>query len=1072
MADSPITSALHFAQRPILRLSRIALFAPSGRLFHNSAFEITIPGENLVIVLGQNGSGKSLLTAAAQLALGPDVSANELRADLLGAGIEQIEIGLDYSTFTGRLLLAPETGERKVQWYPPAESHNGHHASDGFLQRTEGGTWENLFGTDAGATIFAQVNFIRGGDAELFFNDDLLIALREEALEPTRRELRGWRARLHDLGGEQGSDGKLRLAREQLREVKDRILYVEEVRAKLDQAQQLQTSLQAQFEELGSQQNMVKAELEEWMRLATLADRARRVRTWLDEIQREYAEVAWLREQHEKYQKRLDDLEKVFRSAPDNLDEVLESFQMARQEETALLEKLNQMRMQGAQLEETIAAARKELDACAPPSAGTERAEHEQRRVRVEEAELELTELLRGRVELIRQREGLQLHLQRDFPLFLDLDAAARLKLEAYFEWEEKAEQRLLERKRSAAEARHRAEEKVQLLRAELTTSFLGFDGLPYNVSDSLRVLSDCRRLAESIRSDQQGLERKRALLQDREKGSKKQVWTVAAGLLGAILGGVLGGWDVALFFALVASSATMLVGRYLGGGVGKQLDETLVALNEVEARRQETDAMIARLETAIGPLGRCNSFDEALGRLNRYRQIQGEIEQLSQSLSAEHGVIEDADRQARDDFACCLPARLLAMPVAAARAQFSNFRQVEQSLKSLDSAWNEYGDRGEKSRAIREIEARVVQLRQEFEQIVSDSERRMHAHEVRRRELNEQLTVLESARAVGQTVDEVESNLIRVRKEQDRLISQSGAFLDRSDSDVLAEQVRLLRELRTEIRKVRDSLSSRQSPDELRAREALLAEELEEVKQKLTALDPLYLLDGTVADYSAKYNRQLEQAGEALALNERALEPVKRDLEAVEVDHWTSVYSACESLESLQERATASREHLERVEHEAGVARETVLQLQADHDEHYRDYESEFLSAAAQSVRSLSDGRCRGLNYSSGRLTVELPDGSLRPLSALSAGMRDLVWMALRLTLLDQRSDSPLTPVIWDEPFSRLDDHFLERVRGSLSRAEETRQVVILTRDHRLRKWGTVVELPTDITESELIHA
>ena len=76
---------------------------------------------------------------------------------------------------------------------------------------------------------------------------------------------------------------------------------------------------------------------------------------------------------------------------------------------------------------------------------------------------------------------------------------------------------------------------------------------------------------------------------------------------------------------------------------------------------------------------------------------------------------------------------------------------------------------------------------------------------------------------AVGQTVEQVEADLVRVRAEQDRLIAESGGFLERVEGDALTEQVRLLRKLRTEIRKVRDSLSTRKSLDELRAREALL---------------------------------------------------------------------------------------------------------------------------------------------------------------------------------------------------------------------------------------------------------
>ena len=150
----------------------------------------------------------------------------------------------------------------------------------------------------------------------------------------------------------------------------------------------------------------------------------------LDEIQREYADVAWLREQHAKCQERLDELEKALRGAPDNLDVVLQSYQIARLEEAALLVKLDAARLQGTQLEEAISSARDALDACVAPSLETVQAEQERLRAALERAENDLTSLLRGRVDLIRQREGMQLQIQRDFPLFHEVHATSRAKVD------------------------------------------------------------------------------------------------------------------------------------------------------------------------------------------------------------------------------------------------------------------------------------------------------------------------------------------------------------------------------------------------------------------------------------------------------------------------------------------------------------------------------------------------------------------------------------------------------------------------------------------------------------------
>jgi DNA repair exonuclease SbcCD ATPase subunit len=53
--------------------------------------------------------------------------------------------------------------------------------------------------------------------------------------------------------------------------------------------------------------------------------------------------------------------------------------------------------------------------------------------------------------------------------------------------------------------------------------------------------------------------------------------------------------------------------------------------------------------------------------------------------------------------------------------------------------------------------------------------------------------------------------------------------------------------------------------------------------------------------------------------------------------------------------------------------------------------------------------------------------------------------------------------PVVWDEPFARLDDQRMRQVAAALEKICAQRQVVILTRDRRFAQAGEIQALGGD---------
>ncbi len=1062
-------SVLRSVAREVVKVLRCRLHSSSGHLLGGSEFEVEFPLAGPAIVVGPNGSGKSLCASALQLALGASAEDDGLRADLLVAGVEQIEVEFAVRGQLGRLLMFLQTGEKNIRWGSGEDGQNGSHSAAERSMHLLSERW--IEGPQARDTaLLDHVHFVRNGDLTLPVTGELLSGLRALALNPIEREMQDWTARMHALAGEREDGGRLAQERDTLSNTLEHMRYIEELQLKLEQAQQFDVELQARMVQLMSQLSIITAEHEEWSKLSVMADRARRVAAWLDEIHCEHEEVAWLRDQHAQSQERLDVLEQTFRGAPENLELLLQSYRETAEQIAGLERKHAAAEAEIQRLDETIAGAQQELHECIPPSAEELQAEVKRFDDQIGEMEGRRDALLRGRIELIRQREGLQHQLRQDYPLYHELDPAARQKLHEYFVWQSHAGERAAARARAEQEAVAKREQEINRLRGELRTSYSGYEQLPGNVSELVRELFDRRRVLETLKIDCEELQRRKETLQKRGDGQQKASWIAGAAVLGAIVGAVAGGWDFALFAALVASGLALLVLRMVYGGSERELEAVGQGAELIAGRTAETEEAIVRLEMAVGLLTAFATYEAATAQLERYYLLREQFDDLISANITSLAAKPDPEQEALEQFLLRLPAKLIELPLASVQAQYGAFEELEQALAKNNAAWREYEEGGIKTLELAESEARAASLRQQGCDATQAAEQHARDCEARRRELSERLTVLEAVRAVERPAEVRVAELAEARERLAQIVEDSAGFIGQMEPEVAVEQLAARDALRAEIRKIRDALSAKQSLDELRARETLLAEELESVKEKLTEMDPLYLLDGTISDYAAKYARQLAVASDSMSQSESAIDTLRRDRETVEVEHWSKLLSQCEPLEDVQSAARQLEEQVRRTEHEMQVAEEALEHLHEEYSVVERTHDEQFLNAISQVLLALSDGRCRRVQFAADRLSIELADGSVRSATTLSGGLLDVVWVAVRLAVLEQAQDPLLLPVFWDEPFTRLDDQHLSRVQDALVRLGQSRQVVILTRDSRLSSWGELVLLSA--TERRLAEA
>jgi uncharacterized protein YhaN len=133
---------------------------------------------------------------------------------------------------------------------------------------------------------------------------------------------------------------------------------------------------------------------------------------------------------------------------------------------------------------------------------------------------------------------------------------------------------------------------------------------------------------------------------------------------------------------------------------------------------------------------------------------------------------------------------------------------------------------------------------------------------------------------------------------------------------------------------------------------------------------------------------------------------------------------------------------------------------LHSEHEVVERTHDGDLFAVIARYLQILTDGRCVGLQMQGDKVNVELADGSQRSMSSLSGGLSDVTWIAARLAVLEFNKDQLAMPVIWDEPFARLDDQHLNRVQTAIEQCATRQQAILLTRDSRLSGWGSAVDL------------
>ena len=104
------------------------------------------------------------------------------------------------------------------------------------------------------------------------------------------------------------------------------------------------------------------------------------------------------------------------------------------------------------------------------------------------------------------------------------------------------------------------------------------------------------------------------------------------------------------------------------------------------------------------------------------------------------------------------------------------------------------------------------------------------------------------------------------------------------------------------------------------------------------------------------------------------------------------------------------------------------------------------FTQNLSELINEITNGKYKKINISEDKgLIVELENGEYVPANLLSIGTIDELYLALRLSMIDEISSQKI-PIILDETFAYFDDERLENSLRFLERKSQDHQIILFT--------------------------
>ncbi len=1021
----------------MLKLRQLKLEAtPSQNSSLPLSFEL--PDENPLTIFGRNASGKTLFVRILR-----DLFSAEGRAHDWSSHFEsaRLEVRMGQESYVIRKDFA--TGKRE-SW--TVEDDNGRIQEASFSPETEGENdreypffWQGL--DDA---LISQTFLVIDGDMNVRFNSGLLKDLEQVVLHPWAAARARAQHRLKCLvSSSEEEHGLLTNAEWELARAEERLTKFTEACQTIEDNAEQRHSLEAQMVQQMDKLRQLQQERHQFEHRKRLRERLDVLQNWLAEVAEERQAVEELRAQHVEILSRFEESYRPFRGLPENFGEWLaEISDLLRQRQTLSI-RIDSLVEARANTESELATIRERKEQAeqkaqtVTPAIDNERAAEIQKQLR---------SLHQTRCELEEKRDVKRRHLREEFGDDCDdwenfCDKAQRLA-------ELQKQQQDVVAKREEIEKRWltlQEEEREQIRSCEL--EFPNFDNLPEFPEGSLDKF-------DSARSELRDAERRMVEAQRRLADFHRNPRLFATGgiafvtaLVGFCLGLVLADWAVGLFAALVSSGALLTI---FGGAMAFPSRVRKKLEIDLQNRKEHWKSILItkdELEHELGTLSNYPDLASASQAFQDYNTRKRKLLRLHNSLAAcehEASMLPHLDKIKEEiaSLSAALPEKLRALSPEQLLQNIGLYVRVQREIEDIESRLRDYESEGEVYHEIQQLSAELSEMEVwEASQIRDREQLAQELAELAEKEQQFQAELNEDHLSAPQKESEELSERIR------ELSAKQAESVRGQDPILLSEKWNEMISLRSKLREIRDSLSARPTLEELKSREHILKVEL----------DPL---QSEYADIETDQEPDLERIETEFNALENEIEQLKNSRDTLPVSIDALGYAAEDSVESLSEQLEKRRQEFQELNEEREKLEADLTQIEQEIARCRETLPQRVLSTAKEFLGRLTKGKLREvLLESDERFTVREASGRELAIENLSGGQRDLVMLALRMAMINEMGELA-PPIVFDDPFSRLDSENLSQVRELLTAFSQRHQVILLTRDPRYRDWGYAMSL------------
>lgn len=1000
----------------------------------SSSYLLDFPETDLVVVLGGNGSGKTLFVRMLQSLLtwrgefsSPwhaefDTAQLEIETN---HGILAIEADFQRRARKVRTLLANGHADSKT-----LDLNGG----------SEDGTDEALPSWfDLNDALLSQTLFVADGHLGVEFNQTLLTNLTEAILQPLKA------AHKHAQEERQQISVLLAEGKTELVQVEKRLENLARALLQLEENKVKRRSLDEELHVHSGELRRLQQQRSRLIYQKNLSERLTILISWLAEVAQERAVVESLRERHVDLLGRFEDSYVPFRGLSEDFGESLARL-------VALQERLQALSVEFERSAEERRRKESESEAIREKRKGLE----DERRNRISSAEGNRAQAtqIQARLKSLHQAR-LELEEKRDLKLRLlsealggacirsrELLQSSRRLLELHTTHQKLAQQReSCEEKWLALYER----ERMQIQSCEL--GFPGFDNLPVAAAELLPRLFRART---ELKDSEHHIARTQYHLAQ----FRRHPHLTAAGglafltaLLGFGVGIAMADWALGLFLALMISGISLVIfGRRLAfpPRIEKRLKAELDMLRNQWKRALDTKD---ESEQKLKPLLNYPDLASALKTLQNYENQKVKLQAIRNDLiacEAEAAALPPLKALEAEiaNLTAALPEKLRSLVPEHLVRHAEACAQLEEDLDQILTSLAQHKPHGEKFLEIAELDAELAEIegreaedRPPHEQYHRDIEDLSRAEQELQSELEEDV-----AAPLLNEKAELETKF-------EEMLSENAAHLGGCIPAALWVQWQQMVNLRTELRAVRDELSAHPTLDELGCREQILKAEMNPLQAEAVNAETEPLPD-------------LESLEEEITRRESEIAQLEQMRRELPVTLQETEFASEVSQDSLSAEAEQCRQRLLKLQKEREELEHVMARIDAEIVECKEGLPDEILNGAAAQLRLLTEGKIQQVIWEpNGQLSIVNAAQRALPVERLSGGLCDLVMFALRLAMIEKLEISEL-PLVLDDPFGRLDSGHLTRVRELLARFSQRNQVILLSRDPRYGAWGRTILL------------